>query len=485
MSLFYNIPMKQRYAIWLALTALAAALWLPNLFTYGMFMDGVINASVAKLYAEGTGAFFNLQERYYENGTYAGHPPLAFVIQSSFFKVFGSAFYMDKLYSLLCAISQLVLIILLWQSLVKDEMKKLSWLPCLLWLISPIISWGYSSNLLENTMSLFTTAALIVILKYIRQSKYMLLYSAAAALLTFAALLCKGPVALFVLAAPVVFVNLHAAYTLRKALAYTSLITVFLSVLCSVVLLMPEGRQFVTGYLNEQLKPSLNTDGFSFIARTAILLHLLKALSAPVILTALTYQLGKRLSFIRSNQNFENTNLIGFRFMLLGLCATLPIMLSNKQSAFYIIPAMPVFAVALAAFIAPAIHNLHYKLATPQRLYILSAISVLLLLVMAALSVHNYGTILRDKDMLEDAAQIDKLVQGEKIIWDPENDYAQEYALKAYLSRLYGKEVHHKYPSDWIMLKKQKLNYHEREKCYEGNLVNVYYLEPVPPVFKQ
>lgn len=469
--------MKAKHSIWLVIIALAFMLWLPNLFTYGMFMDGVINASVAKLYAEGTGTFFNLQERYYTNGAYMGHPPLVFVIQGWFFKIFGSAFYMDKLYSFIYALIQLLLIRTLWlQVVTTEELKKLSWLPCLLWLLAPIISWGYSSNLLENTMSIFTTAALIVLAKYMREGKQLFIYAVLAALLTFAAVLCKGPVALFVLAAPIALTGIFPSYNFKKAFSLSLLLAVALAPLLYGVLLLPEGKAFVTNYIDEQLQPSVDPQNLFVLGRAAIILYLLKALSVPLIVTVVIALTAKYIPLLR---RFNNTNeqqqgnSIARRFLLLGLCATLPIMISNKQSAFYTIPAIPVFAIAFAAFIAPVVSSLYNWFATPLRLQILGAVSALLVVLMLALSASNYGTILRDKDMLEDAAQINALMKEEVEIGAP-YDINNDYIFKAYMNRLYGKVVYttgRPKEYDWYIAEPHE---HEEGAVYRGRFVDLY-----------
>ena len=413
--------MRASVAFTLLITAVAASLWLPNLFTYGMFMDGVINASVAKLYAEGTCSFFHLQERYYENGAYVGHPPLAFVMQGSFFKIFGTAYYMDKLYSMLCSIAQLLLIVCAWRILVADKkLKTYAWLPCLLWLVSPIISWGYSSNLLENSMSLFTTAVLIAVLAYVRKGKQMLAMAVLSGMLVFAAVLCKGPVGLFVLAAPVLLVEVSGGYTLKKAVLFSCIMASVFVMLLGGLLLLPDARQLASAYLNTQISPSISTEGALILNRLQLIPNLLKALLPLLIITAVIL-IGKRwLPFKDDRQE----RALGIRLMLLGLCATLPIMLSNKQSAFYVIPAMPVFALEFALLIVSPVRMLCERYITGKAHIGITVLSMLGIVAMAVLSYVNAGTAIRDKEMLHDLAEVNKRMRGEVMLWDVKNDYS-------------------------------------------------------------
>lgn len=481
MSLFYNVDMKTKYSIWLVIIALASMLWFPNLFTYGMFMDGVINASVAKLYAEGTGTFFNLQERYYTNGAYMGHPPLVFVIQGWFFKIFSSAFFMDKLYSFICALIQLLLIRTLWlQVVTTDELKKLSWLPCLLWLLAPIISWGYSSNLLENTMSLFTTGALITMARYIRKAQQIWLHAIFAALLTFAAVLCKGPVALFILVAPLLLVEVYADYTLKKAIEFSTIMILILGTLTFSLLQIPEAQYMAQAYLQEQLSPSISTEGASLLNRLQLIPNLLKALSVPLIVTCVVALLS-RIVYFRSFENFGSINTVGIRFVALGLCGTLPIMLSNKQSAFYTIPAIPVFTIGFALLITPPVGVLYERFITSKARVAIAVLSVLCMAAMTALAYLNAGTAIRDKEMLEDLAQVNTMIGNETELCDYHGHFVSEYHLKAYINRLYGKVVTCRNFSDWELSKDEEIGYDVEGTYYHGKTLHIYYNPPPPP----
>lgn len=468
--------MKPSVAFTLLIAAVAAALWLPNLFTYGMFMDGVINASVAKLYAQGTGSFFHLQERYYENGAYIGHPPLAFTMQGWFFRLFGTAYYMDKLYSMLCALMQLLLITLAWRTVVTDKkLKTYAWLPCLLWLVSPIISWGYSSNLLENSMGIYTTAALIAVLAYVRNGKRLFAMAALAAVFIFAAVLSKGPVGLFVLAAPIVLVEVKGGYTLKKAIFFSAIMLATFALLLGGMLLLPGAQQLAIAYLKTQLSPSISSEGATLVNRLQLIPNLLKAL-LPILIVAATILIGKRwLPFKDDRQE----RALGLRLILLGLCATLPIMLSNKQSAFYVVPAIPVFALAFALLIVSPVRMLCERLITSKARVGIAVLSTLCIAAMAVLCYANAGTAIRDKEMLQDIAEINKRMQGEKVIWDVKNDYVQEYHFKAYLNRLYGKEVYYNRPSSWRILKEPELMFCDKENEYNGRIVNLYFLAPI------
>ena len=124
-----------------------------TLFSDGMFMDGLLYASVAKNLSNGIGSFWHLHltntflPQFYE------HPPLAFGLQSLFFYVFGESIYIERIYSLLTFVIVGILIVSIW-NIINNE-KQTGWLPLLFWITIPLVSWCCSNNMLENTMSVF------------------------------------------------------------------------------------------------------------------------------------------------------------------------------------------------------------------------------------------------------------------------------------------------------------------------------------------
>ena len=74
----------------------------PHFLAEGMFLDGITYAALAKNYAQGLGNFWNLHYCQTLYPEFHEHPPLAIVIQSWFFTLFGSSIYVEKIYSVLC-----------------------------------------------------------------------------------------------------------------------------------------------------------------------------------------------------------------------------------------------------------------------------------------------------------------------------------------------------------------------------------------------
>jgi 4-amino-4-deoxy-L-arabinose transferase-like glycosyltransferase len=455
--------------------ALAALLWLPNLFAVGMFMDGTINASVAKNYALGNGSFFHLHQTYMGSTEYGGNPPLAFIIQGWAFKIFGTAYYVERIYSLICAVIQLVLIRYLWQTLFNNvPYKKLSWLPCLLWLISPITGWCYSNNLLENTMSIFTTVAIISIAKYAVSNKYLLLYALVAVAAMCLALLTKGPVALFIAIVPLALTVVSAKYTIQKTLLFTAASAGLFLLAVTVFASSTEANIWLITYFNQQINPALSTKSVSTFGRFKIVTELVIMLSSLLGLWLAVVLVARYINTAKTAVRVDRK--IAHGFLLVGLAASLPIVVSYKQSGFYLLPALPVFAIAIAAYMAEAVRTVADKWNSEKWHTRISVTMLIVIIACAIYSGANFGHVCRDKKMLDDVTHIAALTPNDTCLTADWN-LNEEYALRAYLSRLHNKTVC--YPNGncsngWILDKRNNIANGEKKLVYQGSIVSLY-----------
>ena len=87
---------------WYFITALAGLFLIlagVPLFSDGMFIDGLDNATIARNLAEGKGSFWQLQQTD-TLPTFYDHPPLSFGILALFYKMCGDSIYVERFYSL-------------------------------------------------------------------------------------------------------------------------------------------------------------------------------------------------------------------------------------------------------------------------------------------------------------------------------------------------------------------------------------------------
>jgi len=106
----------------------------PALFSDGMFMDGVLYAAISQNLANNLGSFWDLHLTNTLYPHFHEHPPLAFGIQSIFFKLFGESILIERFYSLITFIITGWIIILIWRKISDIKFHSLSWLPLLFWI---------------------------------------------------------------------------------------------------------------------------------------------------------------------------------------------------------------------------------------------------------------------------------------------------------------------------------------------------------------
>lgn len=95
-------------ACWIFTCAIMCLLTLPVLIKQGMFNDAVLYTSVSLNLSKGIGSFWL---PYFDEwniiniNSFHEQPPLAFGIQSLFFKLLGNSIYVERVYTFLCMIN--------------------------------------------------------------------------------------------------------------------------------------------------------------------------------------------------------------------------------------------------------------------------------------------------------------------------------------------------------------------------------------------
>jgi len=106
-----------------------------------MFSDGIIYSAISNNLANGYGSFWYPHFTKVAHIQFHEHPPLVFIIQSYFFKIFGDAFYTERIFSLFTAVLTAFGISRCWRLFTdKTALKGYDWLPILLWISIPVVS---------------------------------------------------------------------------------------------------------------------------------------------------------------------------------------------------------------------------------------------------------------------------------------------------------------------------------------------------------
>lgn len=416
---------------WLLTISIAVVLMLPDLVQEGMFVDGITYATMARNMAEGQGSFWYIFYTPTLHADFHVHPPLAMGILSLFFRIFGDHFWVEKVYTLLTFLVSGFFIVKIWgqvhqaiqskqETANKNESALTSaWLPLLLWLVIPCINWAYRANMLENTMTIFTTAAAWLMLKGLQRNSWQYFLLAGACIL--GGFLTKGVIVAFVWAIPFGYWLFLRSISFSKMLIF-SLIIVFSPIIFTVLLcwLSPTAATGLQLYATDFLH---NVHSQTVTSRFALLGMLVQSLAIPTSISLLLW-LWKRQ---------KNANNLPFLYFLLfiGACGSFPMMISLKQADYYMLAAMPFYALALALWALP---NLAELLVISSKTILWNRIGYGVLLLCLGISLSFWGKIGREKELIQDIKTLTPFLQSQKRISIPPQ-MTEEWEIHAYFAR--------------------------------------------------
>ena len=407
--------------------ALFLLLTIPSLFSDGMFLDGLMYASIAKNLSLNQGEFWNLHYTDTLYNQFNEHPPLVFGLQSLFFKLFGDHLWVERWYSLGTYFVVSFFLFKTWTFLGKT--KTTFWLPMLFLALIPLMTWSTANNMLENTMSVFTCSSVYFYLRSSKSSKYY--YLVLSALMVFFAFLSKGFTGLYVWIFPFVFWMFGERRNLVKGLLDSAFL-VFFSLLMLMLLfyLNDDALQAMLRYYERQVLGSLE-HVVTVKSRFYILSKLLTELLIPIGIMLLLYLWTKKSKNQLSSS--LNKSMAG-SFFLLGVCGVIPIMISFKQSGFYIVTTFPFFALSLSLLVVDGV-TVFQRLVLLGKTKVFQGVSLSLLAVCAllfALSVNRVG---RDKNKLQMMSVFNESIVDDQVIHIPTSMWS-DWNVHAYFSRL-------------------------------------------------
>ncbi len=308
------------------------------LVTRGMTLDGTLYAAIARDMAAGEGSFW-FPSTLVVGHTFQDHPPLGLYLQSLMFALVGDHFWTENLYSALTLVATISLMVLLLRlvSSSSDGVRFPAFYAVFMFLISPLVAWTYTNNYLENTLTVFMLAASLTgLMSVLRRHGWQWLLSALSGVFVFLGILTKGPVALWPLAT-------FPLYFLIFRPAVNTLLPQFLiqlavpAVLVTAVWFFTPGGVALEGYLKAQLGGTFSGERVAQFGRLYVLEVLGKNLVGPLVYSGVLWMLFRRAPEINRWVMF---------FLALGLSASLPLMLSPRQYEHYLLPALPMFALA-------------------------------------------------------------------------------------------------------------------------------------------
>ena len=403
-----------------------------SLLTEGMFFDGVTYASISRNMAEGQGKFWNPHYTQTLYPEFRQHPPLALGMEALAFKALGDHWWVEKVYSVLAFLLSGLFIALIWKRTTNNI--RWAWLPLLFWLTMPLVSWSATNNLLENTMSVFVLLSVyLMIVSYQRNHKFWLILSAMALLLAF---LSKGFTGLF----PLVFPILYCAFDQKRKWIQgpidSLILVISVAVFVGIMFLMfPASWSYIKEYIQLQvINGGLHEATVS--SRFYIVFSLLLQLVVPLVMVIALVVLKTKNKDNNKVFEFPPDKAWFYIFLILGLLGVLPIMVSVKQRDFYMLAALPFFALACGHINIAEVNTLMLKITPNLRKWMTLGASCILLIGIMLNLVHigKYG---RDEALIEEVKQQIVESEGNNSIEIAPEEYTN-WAKHAYYMR-YGK----------------------------------------------
>jgi hypothetical protein len=436
----------------------------PVVLLRGMSLDGVTYATIARNLAAGIGDFWHPYYTATLLHPFHEQPPLAFLLESLFFATLGDRWWVERLYSVVTVAPTIGVLVLIWRRvLAGTPYQRFSWLPILFWMVMPAWFWIYRHNYLENTLGIFTALAVYSSLRAADVGRWWPAWTIVSAGAIAAAVGSKGPVGLFPVVTPaIVWLTLRRISVVRAVGLQVALVAA-VAALAGLVCMHPAAREYLGSYFDKQVLISLQgaretTDSiwgrFYLVWALIVDLAWTGVLAAALVAWQRTRgrveaardtagrssQAHAEESLSTSKSGWKGTGLSApLTFCLLtALSASLPIIVSPKQSAYYAAPSWPFFCMALAIWSSPAVAALVDAwavrasfLRTSRWLRIAALGAVLLAVVLSPLW---YGRALRDADLLRDVDCIAGLVdRRDRIVMGPMIE--EEWSLRAYLYR--------------------------------------------------
>lgn len=463
-----NNETKKHLSFWFIIISLVFFLVIRVLVQHGMSLDGLIYATLSKNMAIGIGSVFSPRISEYYWPYFFEHPPLGMYLESLYFKFFGLGYLTERLYSLSTLIIMIITIQKFWSYLVVENEKRYAWLPVFFYISLPLVFWAYAQNILENTMSLFSFFAVISIVVAMKANSNVqqILLLVLSSVFIVASFFTKGPPSLFPLAALFVYFLVFKNISLKRAIILNGLVIICFLFWIYILLHNHSIYHSVSTYLNTQVLASINGVRSTTGSRFHILHELFFEILPILLLSLFVYFFTKKES-LKKSAEIKNA----LFFILIGLSASLPIMISQKQHGMYLIPSFVYFALGFSFLILPRIVFLVEKI---KKVNFFLFFSSIFLVTSVVFTITRIGCWDRDESILSDLKLISKNILDEKIIEVQKNIYYKDN-INAYSMRYYNISLDENGKHKYLLLNKQNtldLQYQQIYRPVDIKLVN-------------
>ena len=431
--------LNQQTPFWLLTFSILIGLTLPTLIKDAMFMDAILYSSVSHNLSLGFGTFWFPQFSVHNIAglpSFHEQPPLVFGIQSLFFRVLGDSMYVERFYTFLAMSITAFLIYIFWKEVYRNEndLKKLGWMPIILWITIPVCFWSYSNNMNENTMSIFTLCSVLITYKAFHAKTHHIILLIISGFFIFLATLSKGLPGFFPILVPFLYWLVLRKNSFSKTVIQTLIITSIPILIYIILFLLPESKESLSIYFFTRALHRIKevpTVGNRFYILGRLFMELL-----PQIILVIIFFFISKIKKIKTQVSEQGREVLFF--ISVGLSASIPLMLTLVQKGFYFVPSLPFFAIAFSILIAPIISNLTAKIKTQNKNYkVFLTISLLILIATTSFAFMQKGKISRNKELVHDIYLIGEAVPKNTTISIP-SEMWNDWSLQSCLMRYYS-----------------------------------------------
>lgn len=399
-------------------------------------MDGMLYISVGKNLADGIGTFWNQSFSKTSMFSYHEQPPLYGGLIAMFYKVFGSSMYVERLFCFVCFSGVVIYLSKLWKAIFRDsETKQFAWLPVLFFTSIPVVFWAYTNHVEETVMTFFALASVYYSYKALFNKERVVLNLVLAGIFVFLSSLTKGVQGLF----PISVVGFYwlvnyKNFPLLKMVSYSLLLLGVPTIIYSLVFIFsPEALQSFKTYFGIRFVNTFNNVGATTGNRFELLIRLINELLPLAILSLLILILSRKQK--ANDLAIKDGTKRILWFILIGLSGSLPLMVTLEQRGFYLVTALPYFAIAFALLLAPRLSNLFTRLNENSfGLKVFKVFSVVLFLASIVFVYTTMGKAKRDKEMLQDVYAFGKLIPKGEIVSIP-TEMWNDWNFQTYMVR--------------------------------------------------
>lgn len=427
---------------------IAALLLLPNLLTRGLFVDGLVYSSISRNLSMGIGSMWTPYYAQVKGAVFIEHPPLFFWLQSIWFSTVGNHLFTERLFSLVCYLGTAWLLFRLCRYLFSSVST--AYFSVLLVTLTPIVYWVFGNNMMEMLLVAPIVVAFHILHRRFHEKPHWWDLPVIALLFLFF-LLIKGPVALGVAVMPFTF--LFSVPT--KKVFKDGLLVLVLSGASLFLLMQFDGASAnLHAYMDAQIMGVLSGDRVSEFATSRW--KLLKDLAQQLILPT-AIPLGLWL-LTRKKPAFVSKYL---PLLFTALLFSLPFLISRKQHAYYLVPALSFFALFNAALFQKAFQTaVSLKKGLVQK--VLGGLGLMAGGVAVVFMIAQYCEFSRDLDTQRDLIIIDEAIDVQLI--GLEDDLHRNWSLYGYAMRFHGLDLSSIDGLDYMVASRESVLGYERLK---------------------